>query len=362
MPTLSVVQDPLDPTLAPTGFAQPLVFFRLDPLGALGASPLCVNLKHFRLRVPARQVCRHLCTLPKSYPALEFLDMSTSSVSPRELEGLLGPLPHLRTLVLDGCPIVSQRTDVQLDAGEPFQQWAELGQTLALAGVKRATEREKQLKAWVEHYYSTAGPEPEPEPTLHPGKKAKRGRKGLATATISLRAPEPHAAPSTATTISRLRIPPRDERVRVLPAPPALSSLAAALPGGGSLEAQAAARAEFERGWAAGVARIASIRLRMWTSHRNGIARIVRFADVGSPEWAEEGEHGEQGLAGLIDVQDDGAFELELGARSRRDDVPGENAAPRDCPLLCLAGPGRDEVHVDNCGHRMGWSIFMDDV
>ena len=117
--------------------------------------------------------------------------MSTSSVVARDLEGLLGRMPHIQILVLDGCPIVSQRTDVQLDAGEPFQQWMELGRTLALVGKRRATEREKKLKAWVENYYVTVNEEP--DPALQKGKsgKAKRGRKGLATATISLRAREP---------------------------------------------------------------------------------------------------------------------------------------------------------------------------
>ena len=283
--------------------------------------------------------------------------MSTSSVVARDLEGLLGRMPHIQTLVLDGCPIVSQRTDVQLDAGEPFQQWMELGRTLALVGKRRATERERKLKTWVEDYYVTVNEEP--DPALQKGKsgKAKRGRKGLATATISLRAREPERTEGASdVTIPRARIPLRDERVRILPAPPALRSVAAGLPGGGTPEAREAARAEFERGWAEGVAQIVRSRLLSLTSFRNGIARVVRFADRGEPEWEEEGQHGEQGLAGLVDVRQEAAFELDLvGGRE-------EGGGARECPLLCLAGPGRDEEHVEGCGHRLGWSIFKDDI
>ncbi|KAI1793974.1 hypothetical protein LXA43DRAFT_185229 [Ganoderma leucocontextum] len=358
LPTLSVVQDPLDPSLAPSNFAQPLVFFRLDPLATLAVSPLCYDLKHFRLRVPSRQVCRHLYALPKSYPNLEFLDMSTSNISPRDLEGLLGRVSSLRVLVLDGCPIVSQRTDVQADAGEPFLQWMELGQTLALAGVRRATEREKKLKAWLEDYYANAQDEDSAQ-SAGSSKKPRKGRKGLATATFSLRAPSPERKGREDVTIPRGRIPPRGQKVRVLPSPPALCSLATSFPRELTPETYEAVKTEFERGWAAGIARLASIRLRLQTSYRNGVACVVRFADKGTPEWEEEGTHGEQGLAGLVDVREEGAFVLNIVA----DGEAGTSARQgHACPLLCLTGPGRGSEHVDGCGHQMGWDVFGDEV
>ena len=356
------MQDRLDPALAPTNFAQPLVFFRLDPLGELGASPICTNLKYFRLRVPARGVSRHLHALPQAFPILEFLDMSTSSVTAKDVEGLLGGMSHLQVLVLDGCPIVSQRTDVQLHAGEPFLQWMELGKQLAITGLTRANAREKKLKAWTEEYYSLVDQRPGDKGAPVPReKKVKRGRRGVATATVSLRQPSPERARLAAAgiTVPLTRIPGRDERVRVLPAPPALRSLATGLPGGGSPEAQEAARAEFERGWAAGISRLSSVRYRHLVSYQNGISRIVRFAERGSEQWAELGAHGEQGLAGLVDVCDDASIPLNQNAP--RDEAEGSGRIG-DCPVLCLAGPGRDETHVDGCGHQMGWRLYKDDL
>ncbi|TBU34482.1 hypothetical protein BD311DRAFT_793553 [Dichomitus squalens] len=358
LPTLSIVQDPLDPSIAPTNFAQPLVFFRLDPLSTLAVSPLCHDLKHFRLRVPSRQVCRHLHALPKSFPHLELLDMCTSNVSVGDLEGLLGRLPDLRVLVLDGCPIVSQRIDVQVNTGEPFLQWMELGQTLALAGVKRATEREKKLKAWLEDYYAKM-PEEDTAQQGGSSKRSRKGRKGLATAAFSLRAPSPERKGPEDVTITVDRIPPRNQRVRVLPSAPTVCSLATSFPGDLTPETYEAIKVEFERGWAAGIARLSSIRLRLQTSYRNGVARVVRFADQGTPEWEEEGEHGEQGLAGLVDVRKDSAFGLDIAG----DEEAGRSSSKtHTCPLLCLAGPGRDDAHVDGCGHRNAWNVFKDEI
>lgn len=284
--------------------------------------------------------------------------MSTSNVSPRDLEGLLGHLSDLRALVLDGCPIVSQRTDVQVDAGEPFLQWMELGQMLALAGVRRAAEREKKLKAWLEEYYAHAPDEDAVQPA-GPAKKPRKGRKGLATAAFSLRAPSPDRKGRADVTISRDRIPPRDQKVRVLPSPPALRSLATSFPGELTPATYEAVKTEFERGWASGIARLVSIRLRFQTSYRNGVARIVRFADKGTPEWEEEDMHGEQGLAGLVDVREESTFVLNIVADGEAGTSVRQAHA---CPLLCIAGPGRESGHVDGCGHRTGWDVFGDEI
>ncbi|KAI0639832.1 hypothetical protein C8Q77DRAFT_1045644 [Trametes polyzona] len=355
LPVLSIVQDPLDPAIAPTNFAQPLVFFRLDPLSTLATSPLSDNLKHFRLRVPGRQVARHLHTALHSFPALEFLDLSTSNVGSQDVAGLLGRLRDLQVLVLDGCPIVSQRIDVQLDAGDPFQQWAELGEAMALAGVARASEREKKLRAWTDAYYAQ---ENEQAATTS-GKKVRRGRRGLATATISLRAPSPERALQPSRDIPPERIPKRGQKIRVLPPAPALRSLATSFPAPLVPGTYESVREEFERGWAVGIARLQAIRLRHLTSWRNGVSRIVRFAEKGSPEWEEEEEHGEEGLVGLVDVEEESAFMLNVAG-----DEDGEGGAKTGfaCPLLCIAGSKRDGEHVESCGHRMGWDIYKDEI
>ncbi len=355
------MQDPLDPSLAPTNFAQPLVFHQINSLAVLAASPFAFNVRNFRLRVPARQFAHYLHDKPSSFPSLELLDMSTSNVGLRDLEGVLGHIRSIRTLILDGCPIVTQRTDIQIDAGEPFLQWMELGQTLALAGVKRAAQREKQLRTWVEKYYALR--QEEETQRAGPSKKTKRGRRGLATATFSLRAPSPERNASLAVTIPRERIPPYGQKFRVLPSPPTLHSLATSFPGGGiTPETSQAVKEEFERGWASGIARLSSIYLRLRTSYHNGVARIVRFADMGTSEWEEEAEYGDQGLAGLVGVRDAQAFELNLVD----DDEPGASLGTArrvpDCPILCLAGPDRDGDHVDGCGHRAGWETFKDEI
>ncbi|KAI8981209.1 hypothetical protein BD414DRAFT_538030 [Trametes punicea] len=353
LPVLSIVQDPLDPAIAPTGFAQPLVFFRLDPLSTLAVSPLGNTLKHFRLRVPGRPVAGHLHTALHSYPAVEFLDMSTSNVGSRDVASLLGRMRHIQILVLDGCPIVSQRTDIQLDAGEPFLQWAELGKAMALSGLACASEREKKLKAWVDAFYVQDN---EDEPSKK-GRKAKRGRKGLATATISLRAKSPERAAQPSGDVPRSRIPSRGQRVRVLPPVPALRSLATSFPGAVSPETYEAVRDEFERGWAEGIARLQAVRLRLWTSWRNGISRIVRFADRGSLEWNEEALYGEQGLVGLVDVDDEETFMLNFTPNEEAERVVREA-----CPLLCIAGSKHDAPHTKGCGHQIGWALYTDET
>ncbi|RPD64999.1 hypothetical protein L227DRAFT_519663 [Lentinus tigrinus ALCF2SS1-6] len=357
LPTLAVVQDPLDPSLAPTHFAQPLVFHRLNPLADLAVSPICYNLRHFRLRVPSRPITRHLHARPNALPSVELLDLSTSNVSARDLEGLLGHLPSVQTLILDSCPIVTQRTDIQVAAGEPFLQWMELGQALALAGVKRAIEREKSLRTWMDNYYARR--QQEEAQGGGSSKKPRRGRRGLATAAFSLRAPSPERKDDREVTILEERIPRNGQRVRVLPSPPTLCSVATSYPGGVTPEIHEAVKAEFERGWAAGIARLSSIRLRLKTSYQNGIARVVRFADIGTSEWEEERVHGQQGLAGLVDVNDVTAFALDVVGD---DEAEGSAKSGHQCPLLCLAGPARDAVHVDGCGHRQGWDVFKDEI
>ncbi|KAI0652300.1 hypothetical protein C8Q79DRAFT_936935 [Trametes meyenii] len=355
LPVLSIVQDPLDPTIAPTNFAQPLVFFQLDPISTLAVCSLSENLKHFRLRIPARQIARHLYSALHSFPGLEFLDLSTGSISSHDVAGILGRLRDLKVLVLDGCPIVSQRLDVQLDAGDPFQQWEELGKAMALAGVARASEREKKLRLWMETYYVRENE----EDSAKKDKKSKRGRRGLATATISLRAPSPERAAETNRKIPQNRVPRRDQKIRVLPPVPALSSLATSFPSTLDTETYDAVWDEFERGWAAGIARVQAIRLRFMTSWINGSSRIVRFANKGSPEWEEEKEYGEEGLVGLVDVDAVSEFTLNI---TDADDAEGRTGPGFSCPILCIAGPKRDAAHVAGCAHQIGWNIYKDEI
>ncbi|KAH9937351.1 uncharacterized protein B0H18DRAFT_970186 [Fomitopsis serialis] len=348
LPTLSIVQDPLEPSIAPTKFAQPLVFFRLDPLSTLACSPFLEGLRHFRLRVPARQAARFLYALPNALPRVELLDMSTCNVLESDVEGMLGRFGRLRSLVLDGCYIVSQRAvaDGQ-DPEEALGHWAALGKMMALAGAKYAREREKRLKLWIEAVRARAAAaqvgegvvqEQAPAPP-----RARRGRRGLATATISLR----DSPPKDPVVLPKLPAgappgaPPPNQRIRILPSLPALRSLATTPPASVGPDKHDTIRAEFARGWGRAS--------RSCTSWGNGV-RIVRF----DPDYEadEEDGDGEDGLAGLMDVEDERAFVIKTKAV----DGSGEDKAE-----MLGVDDGR-EGHMEGCGHQLGWDVWHDEL
>ena len=372
LPALSIVQDPLDPTLAPANFAQPLVFFRLDPLSALARSPFAEDLRHFRLRIPARQAARFLYALPNALPRVELLDMSTCNVLESDVEGMLGRFVRLRALILDGCYIVSQRAVAADGQGpeEAFGHWAALGKMMALSGAKYARDREKRLKLFLEALRARAlALEEDAQQREHAARRPKRGRRGLATATISLRDSPPKnsvALPKLPAGATSSSIPPA-QRVRILPALPALRTLATTPPSSVGPDKHDTIRAEFARGWNEGIAQLCAIRGRLRTSWGNGV-RVVRI----DPEYEidEEDGDGEDGLAGLMDVDDERAF-LVTSKATGGDDEGRENTVDEarmlgiedgTCPSLCLAGPGRKEGHIEGCGHQLGWEVWHDEL
>ncbi|KAH9950988.1 hypothetical protein B0H21DRAFT_720822 [Amylocystis lapponica] len=358
---LSIVQDPLEASIAPIKFAQPLVFFRLDPLSTLAQAPLLTCLRHLRLRIPSRQAARFLYTISHALPHLELLDMSTCNVLEADVEGLLGRFERLRALVLDDCPIVSQR--IEGPDGEPPSQWAALGKTMALAGVKHAKEREKKLKAWREAQIAALeaaqGPPPEQEPAP---RRPRPGRRGLATATISLRSSPPHDIPPPVTRVKvephrnakKRIVPPQTQKIRILPSLPHIVSIATTTTLSIAPERHEGIRAEFERGWAEGIAQLSAIRRRLKSSWGNGV-RIVSF------ENASASEDEEDGLSGLRDVKDETAFILgPVASASGSTEMPRVDLGK--CPVLCLAGHGRNDNHAEGCGHQVGWQVWGDEL
>lgn len=375
------MQDPLDATIAPARFAQPLVFFRLDPLSTLARSPFVENLRNFRLRVPARQAARFLYSLPNALPRVELLDMSTCNVLESDVEGMLGRFVRLRTLILDGCYIVSQRTIAAEEQGpeEALSHWAALGKMMALSGTKYAKVREKRLKAYLEALRARAAAletgEQAVQQQVRAARRPKRGRRGLATATISLRDSPPKESvilpklPPSATSGTM----PLAQRIRILPALPALRSLATTPPPSVGPDKHDAIRTEFARGWNEGIAQLCAMRARLRTSWGNGV-RIVR-ADPEYEADEEEDVDGEDGLAGLMDVEDERAFVVRTkvpsssegggsgdGAQSVLDEADMLGIEDGTCPSLCLAGPGRKEGHVEGCGHQLGWEVWHDEL
>ncbi|OSX66908.1 hypothetical protein POSPLADRAFT_1051073 [Postia placenta MAD-698-R-SB12] len=345
---LSIIQDPLDPLKAPTHFAQPLVFFRLDPLSTLVCSPLLENLLHFRLRIPARQPTRFLYTTPKALPSVETLDLSTCGVSLADVEGVLARFTRLRTLVLDQCHIVIPRADVQHDDG--LWYWAILGKAMAAASHKAAKDREKTLRTWLEaHNAHLAGNAPAPEPAQVRQRRPRRGRRGLATATISLRNSPPRD-PVPIPAIPPGQLPPgatvgQIPRIRVLPSKPSVVSFTATAPVLFGPDKHEAIRAEFERGWAEGIALLHAVFRRIKASWDNGM-RVMKFDD--------DVVDSEVGFAGLVDVDDAEDFELET--------IELDERAPSQCPVLCLAGPRRNKHHVLGCGHEVVWDVWGDEL
>ncbi|KAJ6523604.1 hypothetical protein B0H19DRAFT_1201549 [Mycena capillaripes] len=318
LPTLSIVQEPMDPGQAPKiAFAQPIVFFRLDShLSDLAQSPYISSVRSFRLRIPSRPVAGPLTTSALSLPSVELLDLSTCNVFGAELtDTILARLTKLKHLILDNGALLRGEYHAE--------DWAVLGKGCALAGVKRTKEREKKLR---QARLETA-------PVAAAERRPRRGRRGVSTATISLR-----------------KSPPRDSRVvgvidtpaatamrkiRLYPASPSLCSFATTLPPSVPPEKHAEIREQFEKGWFEGLSQLIEVRSRLYQSYRLG-STIMKFVDV------DESDGSDEGLDGLVEVT------------SWEDDVEIK------APVLCLVGPGKSEAHEPGCAHSVAWTVWKD--
>jgi len=261
--------------------------------------------------------------------------------------------PSLQHLVLDDCRIMR---------GE-LHEWNALGRRCALVGVRRAKEREKFLKAWLESrtIIETIGNDAAPAvgQDPNPRQEVKRGRKGLATSTISFRKPEP-VNPSSA--FRPLLSQNRDghskkgyTKIRVLPPISRLVSLSITLLSTHTPDKYPMIRGEFEEGWAEGVAVLAITRSRLRASAGNGV-RVMKFTKSVKPYDVEcEEAKFEEGLDGLEDVDplDPEAFEM-----SREEG----GSLIQNPPVLCFAGPSRAGLHEDKCGHSVGWVVMGDEM
>ena len=267
-------------------------------------------------------------------PDLVFLDLSTCSVLEDELDMLMVYFASLQHIILDGCAIL--RGD--LHDGEVKA----LGKRCALVGVRRAREREKMLKSWLESRIIPDATEDDSVGGSNgPTRKAKPGRKGLSTSTISFRIPSTNSNPATlsestlsvpeekATKLKSKKVIPK---IRILPPMPCLLSLSVTVPASINTDNYPVIRFEFESGWAEGIAQLAVIRDRMRTSAGNGV-RVMRLVRKNNSTDLEEG------LEGLVDVDPD-AFDTHSGLQA---------------PVLCFAGANRDGDHQNNCGHVIGW-------
>ncbi|TRM61558.1 hypothetical protein BD626DRAFT_631670 [Schizophyllum amplum] len=339
LPSLSIVQDPLDPSVQrQQKFAQPLVFFRLDPyLSALAKSDYLSTVSSFRLRIPSRQVARSLVSSSRSLPSLELLDLTTCNVSESDTQAIIARFWRLRHLVLDACAIV--RAEMH------EADWFAFGKECATVGTHRARQREKTLKAWLEeqvareeHVFSKPGFELQQSA---PKRKGKRGRRGLATATLSLRDKEEKVVPAGFQLPKELRslVP----KVRILPALPQLLSIATSSSTGHEIPPakQQTFAAQFQLGWNEGVAQIEAVRVRMKRSSTLGY-RILRH-NFEEQEDLEEHEV-DEGFNGLEDA-DEADFSLDRNMPT---------------PVVCLAGKAPLEKHPPGCGHFVEQDVWKD--
>ncbi|KAJ7070631.1 hypothetical protein C8F01DRAFT_1226006 [Mycena amicta] len=321
LPTLSIVQDALPESQTPTKFAQPIVFHTLDSsLPSFTQSLVLSTLTSLRFRLPARPVAIPLTHSHKALPMLELLDLSTCNVFGAELtDTLLARLPRLKHVILDNGALL--RGEYHAD------DWAVLGKGCALAGVKRARDRERKLKQARVAAAETATVPREP-------RSAKAGRKGLSTAKISLRPSPPRqsSTPRSAPVISPLLL----AKVRIYPAAPSLCSFATTLASSVPSSKHAEIREHFARGWEEGLAQLVQTRARLYQSYRLGSATIMQFSDDMPAE-------SEDGLEGLVEV-------------TKWDDNV-EQLAP---PLLCFAGPDKEAAHEQGCAHSVAWKVWKD--
>lgn len=375
LPTLSIVQDP--DTTQMKGFAQPIVFFRLDlNLSLLVHSPAAsASLRSLRIRIPGRVVVPALTVayvnpdapVPMTeykftVPPIEFLDLSTCNVSESDIEALLIRFANLQHLVLDECTSLL-RGGPGPAMGQELEWWSGLGRRCALAGVKKARDREKRLKAWLEAQSHPLNEEEDSNTQVASDvpRRARRGRRGLATATISLRGassppragPSIVAPPSTSekktTTGVRASV-----KIHIVPPLPTLLSICLHPTSRITTnpEVLPLIHAEFEAGWNDGIRVVWERRGRMGSTFLRGptVGPKPRFLTF------QTGLYGradyDEGFEGLEDVGvgDEGVFFQPDGAAS----------GVRSAPILCLGGSSLDDGHAEGCGHTIAQAILLE--
>ncbi|KAF8600873.1 hypothetical protein BDV93DRAFT_525131 [Ceratobasidium sp. AG-I] len=309
---LSITQDTIS-YKAHIKFAQPLAFFSFTIISDLATSPIGQYVKSLRISVPAKPVAGYLSARPNSFPRLKFLDISTTNLPPpsaeRAIEGVLGQLIRLEHIIID-------RNAGHLPRDSPG--WAGLGRACALAGVGRAKQREKDIQAWVdakmrEEAIAQAanaedaaaaellGPAQAPAPavTLRP----RRGRRGLATATISLRDREHtpiRSVPSAPNPASSSSDGPPPRRIRVVPSPPTLRTFSTAYagPSNPTTHQRTDWGKAFVQGYLDGCRTLNAIWKRMQDT---ATVRVMRFTDTDVDPYPDD-DDAPAALRGVADI------------------------------------------------------------
>ncbi|KAG2159619.1 uncharacterized protein EDB93DRAFT_1244411 [Suillus bovinus] len=303
------LKDPPEPLLSNANhFAQPLVFFRLD----LNIHPVALRIYQLIDALASSYSISSSVPIYQQHPVLY-------------MEGLLIRFHDLQHLILDGCSVARDQSQ--------GTEWNNIGKICATATIKRAKAREKELKTWLQHNAATAiTPVGMPQPAA---RRIRPGRRGLATATISLREEPTASEPDIIHVPVGIVIP----KVRVVPSPPVLLSLCTSASFITNVQHQTI-REEFERGWHEGLAQLAAVKSRLYGSWKNGIRMMRITADASG-----------SGFDGLETIEGDNAFYSEQDSNA--------NLAT---PALCLAGSGISGKHVENCGHNIAWNVWNDTI
>ncbi|KAJ3998145.1 hypothetical protein F5050DRAFT_1689455 [Lentinula boryana] len=389
--TLSIVQDPLtSESLTTRGFAQPIVFFQLESTfpGLLRGPYLRIPLRTLRLRFPSRNIIRSLThkyvrRVANAHlsptPYLEFLDLSTCLISESSLPQIITQYPSLTHIILDGCNIL-RNNDVAIR--DNAREWGGVSMSCAVAGMGKAKERERKLNAWRDALKTgkKRGGKLDDRGSQAHNSAHTRGRKGLATATLSLRKEDTLSeSPSFRPAITDSSTP---ERIRILPPLPTLRNLTANLYVPASMITSEIGmlppdvldpllvdiHREWERGWAEGLTQLVKARERLHASWRNNLVHVMRFAtaeELGDFSMSSSENHAQSSLGtgdssprshstemdfrlseandselpedpfqDLIEVVDKSEFDVDMSELSSQVSSTSVGKAP----ILCLAG------------------------
>ncbi|KIO24614.1 hypothetical protein M407DRAFT_212400, partial [Tulasnella calospora MUT 4182] len=320
---------------------QPIVFFSLDPITTLAKSPIALHVKHLRFRVPLRTIWNKICE-PNAFPSVEILDLSTSPVHPEQAAiALLNGFPRLRHLIVDGSGFGG--------SGSEQSEWRTLGRAMAMAGVRKAREKERELKnldaTKIHRLLETA----RRRDTSAESSNEVPGESSLEDPSMKAQTPQ------TDPTSSTLKL----AKFRILPAYPRLLSISSALTlneghEGGPPDLALYAK-DFHSGWLDGIARLREHRERAMAFGRSASVRVLRFDTDSSHRHCEA-----YGAEELVDVEDHGVSDLSID----------RSHAP---PLLCF-GCERDPSqqglshalvtvpHELGCGHAVGRERWMSEL
>lgn len=298
LPTVSVVLDPRDASLAPVASSPDIsvIIFDLYQLETFASSALLKRTDAFRLRLPGCELARFLCRNPGSLPSMTFLDASTSHVSVADVNLMLRSLPNLRHLVLDGCGTLDEAS---------IDDWVDFGHDCFMInnGVKlEEVENER--------FASQSLTSLEPESTASP--------------------------PIVGSTLG----------VSIIPSVSNLRTITLSVPPNADVNAQQDLTAAFQRGWDKAMTEY-NERLHAAHQGRSRGWRVIRFAKP------DEIGHllGHSGYYRMAIVDDDGFAQLNK--------VKGDEDRPVVClagKLKTEGGIG----HAEGCGHMIGRDVWED--